>query len=156
MTANVIKLSRRINMTLNDVERVVARTQTGWQQYQISGDDLYLDSVALGLHGFYNGVEGLLESIATSLDKHLPGGSSWHRELLEQMAEELSGVRPAVISADTLAILDEYLRFRHVVRNIYSYRINPELLAPLAEGVNNAFTKVSLELSEFSRWLILV
>ncbi|MEO0769509.1 MAG: hypothetical protein AAFY72_08750 [Cyanobacteria bacterium J06649_4] len=156
MTANVIKLSRRINMALNDVERVVARTQAGWQQYQSSGDDLYLDSVALGLHGFYNGIEGLLENIATSLDKNLPGGSSWHRELLEQMAEDFPGVRPAVISADTLTILDEYLRFRHVVRNIYSYRIDPELLAPLAEGANNAFTKVSLELSEFSRWLILV
>lgn len=154
MSANEAKLSRRITMQLSDVEGAVMRAQSGWTQYEASGDELYLDSVALGLHGFYNGIEGVLENITTSLDKQLPGGSSWHKDLLEQMSNELPGVRPAVISGSTFVILDEYLGFRHVVRNIYSHKIDAERLTPLAEGARAAFMQVSQELTEFAQWLL--
>ena len=140
-------------MELGDIEKTSDRAQTGWQQYQSSGDDLYLDSVALCLHGFYNGVESLLENIATSLDKRLPGGSNWHRDLLIQMANELPNVRPAVISDSTATVLDDYLRFRRVVRNIYSYQIDPEQLRPLVEGAPGAFILVNQELTAFADWL---
>lgn len=140
-------------MELGDIEKMSDRAQTGWQQYQSSDDDLYLDSVALCLHGYYNGVEGLLENIATSLDKRLPGGSSWHRDLLTQMANELPDVRPAVISDSTATVLNDYLRFRHVVRNIYSYQIDPEQLRPLVEGSPGAFVLFSQELTKFADWL---
>jgi hypothetical protein len=154
LTSKLVKLSRRIYMELGDIQKVIDRAQTGWQEYKKSGDELYLDSVALSLHGFYNGIEGLLENIATSIDRHLPGGNSWHRELLDQMANELYETRPAVISEPTLLVLDEYLRFRHVVRNIYSYRIDAKQLEPLAEAAPSAFDQVSQELTEFARWLI--
>ncbi len=154
MTPKLIKLSRRIHMELGDIQTVIDRAQTGWQEYKNSGNGLYLDSVALSLHGFYNGIEGLLENIATSIDRHLPGGNSWHRDLLDQMANELSEIRPAVISEPTLLILDEYLRFRHVVRNIYSYQIDAKQLEPLAEAAPVAFEKISQELTEFARWLV--
>lgn len=141
-------------MELSDIEQVVMRAQSGWQQYKTSHDDLYLDSVALCLHGFYNGIEGLLETIATTIDRHLPGGSSWHRDLLAQMANELPNTRPAVISESTLIALDEYRRFRHVVRNVYSYRIDPDQLEPLVEGVTVAFSQVSQELTSVARWIL--
>lgn len=60
MTSVLIVLSRRIQYALGDIQKVIDRAQIGWKQYQISDDDLYLDAVALSLHGFYNGVEGLL------------------------------------------------------------------------------------------------
>ena len=147
------QLSRRIPLELDNIEKTVIRAETGWQQYKNSGDDLYLDSVALSLHGFYNGVEGLLENIATGLDRHLPGGDSWHKYLLEQMANELLNIRPAVISRSTLEALGEYLGFRHVVRNIYSYQIDPEKLEPLVESVRSIFEQVCQELIDFVRWL---
>ena len=153
MTSRLVKLSRRIQMELGDIERAVTRTQAGWQEYQTSGDDLYLDSVALNLHSFYNGVERLFEGIATTLDNHLPGGNSWHKALLEQMANEVANVRPAVISGSTLAKLDNYCRFRHVVRNIYSYRLDPQQLKPLVDEVAMTFAQTQQELTDFADWL---
>jgi len=77
-----------------------------------------LDSVALNLHGFYSGIEKLLERIAKGLDNHLPGGNSWHQALLKQMVAEVAGIRPKVISESMFVRLDEYRRFRHVVSSL--------------------------------------
>lgn len=154
MTSPFIQTSRRIHDELSDIEKAIARAQTAWKQYQSSRDELYLDSVALSLHGFYSGIEGVLESIATNVDKHLPGGRSWHRKLLDQMASDVPTLRPAVISSSTSILLDEYRRFRHVVRNVYSYKIDPIRLQPLAEEVDDVFSQVSDELTAFARWLV--
>ncbi len=81
-------------------------------------EDLYLDAVALNLHNFYTGLERVLYHIAATLDEAVPESRDWHQELLKQMAEERPQIRPAVISEETRELLDEYLRFRHVVRNI--------------------------------------
>ena len=152
---NIDKLSQRIDKELDDIEMAVERAADGWQRYESSSDDFYLDSVALSLHGFYSGVENVLENIATSMDRQLPGGERWHIDLLQQMAKELPDVRPAVISESTAGTLLGYLKFRHLVRNIYSYRIDPVKLAPLAEGASEAFDEVSRELKAFSRWLMM-
>jgi hypothetical protein len=104
---------------LNDLERVVRRAREGWNRIQQSGDELYLDGVALNLHGFYNGLERLFERIATTIDGSLPQGANWHQVLLEQMKTDVSGLRPAVISEETHQVLDGYRGFRHIVRNIY-------------------------------------
>lgn len=51
-------------------------------------------------------------------------------------------------------VLDEYLRFRHVVRQVYSYRIEPVKLAPLVAGAGDAYRLISQELTAFARWLV--
>jgi len=147
------KLSQRIRLELNDIERAVTRAQAAWREYQASGNDLYLDSVALNLHSFYNGIERLFEGIATTLDNRLPDGHNWHKRLLMQMAQEVAGIRPAVISDVTRDTLDNYCRFRHVVRNIYGYRLDPAQLQPLAEAVNHAYEQAQQELIDFANWV---
>lgn len=44
--------------------------------------------------------------------------------LLTQMAKEIAEVRPAVISYSVQSDLDEYRGFRHIVRNIYTYKFD--------------------------------
>ncbi len=153
MTSHLFELSRRIEIELIDIEKTIARARSGWQEYQASENDLYLDSVALNLHNFYNGLERLLERIATGLDNHLPSGNSWHKELLKQMASEVPAVRPRVISNETLIRLDEYCRFRHVVRNIYSYDIEPERLKKLVDTMDDAYNRLRDDLMDFADWL---
>ncbi|MDQ3702189.1 MAG: antitoxin, partial [Chloroflexota bacterium] len=80
--------------------------------------------MALNLHGFYSGVERLLELIARHVDQAVPGGDAWHRELLYQMAREVPGVRPAVFGAERAAALDDLRRFRHVVRHLYAIHLD--------------------------------
>lgn len=153
MTTRLNKLSRRITLELVEVERVVGRVQAGWREYQNAGDELYLDSVALNLHSVYNGLERLFQGIATTVDNHLPGGNGWHKALLEQMVTDVSDVRPAVISESTFTSLDQYCRFRHVVRNVYSYRLDPDQIKPLVENLATAFAQTQQELLAFAGWL---
>jgi hypothetical protein len=147
------RLQQRIIQELPDVERSVVRAQQAWQTFQETSDDLYLDSVALSLHSFYNGIERLFEAIATLVDGSRPETANWHQTLLAQMAVEISTVRPPVISAETCAMLDNYCRFRHVVRHIYGFQLDADQLLPLVEAVPAAFAQVSTELALFAQFL---
>ncbi len=96
------ELSDRIQDVVSELDRVVNRTLRAWPHAKETSEnqDVYLDSVALTLHGFYSGLERLFEMIARRLDQSLPSSEVWHRELLFQMGREIQGVRPAVISED--------------------------------------------------------
>jgi len=132
---------------------VVARVETAWKKAAANNDEFYFDSVALNIHSFYSGLERVFEKIASAVDGSVPQGINWHQELLNQMALEIPNVRPAVISEKTRTQLDNYRGFRHVVRNVYSYRISPEKMKPLAKGIRVAFKQVEKELTAFSRFI---
>ena len=96
MTERFRVAAARIRQGLADAEYVVRRVERAMAA--ASGNardgDLLLDSVALGMHDFYAGLERLLEHIASSIDQSLPSGPDWHRELLRQMAVDVPvGVR---------------------------------------------------------------
>jgi hypothetical protein len=55
----LVRLAQRIRDEMPELERLIHRAQVGWRHLQESGDDLYLDSIALNLHGFYGGLERL-------------------------------------------------------------------------------------------------
>lgn len=101
-------LTERIRQEIVELEQVVVRLTEAWQRAHRSGDDFYLDSVALNLHGFYSGIERIFERLAETLDGSLPKGENWHQVLLIQMSKEVIGIRPVVISQQTLKRLDEY------------------------------------------------
>jgi hypothetical protein len=128
-------LSGRIRQALTDLERVVVRAEELLGKAQQSGDDGYLDGVALNLHGFYAGVERIFEDIARNVDESVPAGPDWHRDLLLQMSAVIDGVRPGVITQQTRYCLDEYRGFRHVVRNIYTFNLRPSRLQELTRDL---------------------
>lgn len=75
-------LRGRSRQELTDLKRVVSRAQELAHKAQQTGDDGYLDGVALNLHSFYTGVERIFEGIAKEIDGSMPTGSDWHRSLL--------------------------------------------------------------------------
>jgi hypothetical protein len=133
MSDRLLRLADRIRSECQDLAHTVERAQEGWRRAERSADDLYLDSVALNLHSFYSGLERMFELIATTVDGQLPTGGHWHQLLLEQMAAENPGIRPAVISDATRQVLDEYRGFRHIVRNVYTFRFDPAKMQRLVE-----------------------
>lgn len=153
MNQPLLRLQHRIINELPDIERSVFRTQQAWQAFQQTHHDLYLDSVALNLHGFYNGLERLFENIAVIVDGNRPNHANWHQALLEQMATELPGVRPIVIASSDRQQLDNYCRFRHVVRHTYGHHLDAEQLLPLVEMAPPLFTKINLDLLAFAQFL---
>lgn len=153
MKEQLFRLAGRIQDEFAELAQVVERVQKGWQQAQRSSDDLYLDSVALNLHGFYAGLERLFERIAATVDGSVPQGANWHQILLEQMAVEVANIRPAVISEASRDSLDEYRGFRHIVRNIYTYKFDPVKVQHLVERIPGVFEHVRSELLSFANFL---
>ena len=77
----------------------------------------------------------------------------WHLLLLEQMTKEVPGIRPAVISTETGTRLDEYRRFRRVVRNVYTHRFDPAKLGKLVNFAPELFALTKAELLAFAAFL---
>jgi hypothetical protein len=115
MNSKLSKLAQEIKLEISQIEISIKRSSLGWQRYLESNDQLYLDSVALGLHNFYSGLERLFEKVAKVVDGSLPSGANWHQLLLEQMSLENSERRPALISVESRKALEEYRGLRHVV-----------------------------------------
>ena len=146
-------LAERIRSELWELNQVLARLYEAWQRASRSGDELYLDSVALNLHGFYSGIERIFEQLAERIDGNLPNGENWHQALLVQMTKGIVGIRPAVISQDTSQRLNEYRGFRHVVRNVYTFHFEAVKMEKLVVGAPYVFEQVQAELLAFARFL---
>jgi hypothetical protein len=146
-------MATRIRSELDELENVLHRMKEGWDRANRSGDMYYLDGVALNLHGFYSGLERLFELIAINIDGSKPAGENWHQELLNQMAMEITAVRPAVISELSRRRLGEYRGFRHVVRNVYTVNFSPAKMQKLVEEAPGLFSHVRAELVAFAAFL---
>ena len=153
MNERLRHIAHRIRAELEELARVLARAQEGGRRALQTSDDFYWDSVALNLHGLYAGLERLFEIIAASIDGNVPQGANWHQVLLAQMATEIPPLRPAVISAATLQVLEEYRGFRHVVRHVYTFRFDPMRVQHLVQNVPGAFLQIRAELLAFADFL---
>ena len=65
-------------------------------------------------------MEDIFTRIAKVVDETVPSGQDSHITLLRQMAVEMPGKRPAVISATTFSCLSDLGSFRH--RLIHAYQ----------------------------------
>lgn len=149
------KLVERIRSETTDLEQIIDRAEQGWSklQQELSEQFVYVDSVALNLHSFYSGLERLFDLIAKQVDQKLPSGETWHRDLLQQMTEDLPDVRPAVISQEVATPLDEFRRFRHLVRNVYTTNLMPEKMENLMEVLPQLWPQLRAELLAFANYL---
>ncbi|MCL4872197.1 MAG: hypothetical protein KJ063_24830 [Anaerolineae bacterium] len=155
MIPEYLQLVARIQQELHDLESVVTRAERGIQatRQRPEDQDLYIDSVALNLHDFYAGLERIFQQIGSTVDGNIPSGHNWHQDLLQQMHMELPELRPSVLSAEAMQMLDEFLRFRHVVRNIYAFQFDPERITRLVSQMRPAWMQVQTELLAFASFL---
>ena len=145
-------LAERIRFELINLEQSIIRGERAMNAYKNASEnrDLFLDSVALSLHDFYTGLELIFSKIATVVDGNMPAGREWHRDLLIQMNLDIAKTRPRVISMATIEKLDEYRRFRHVLRNVYAFNLDVKRLEPLIERSRGIFEEVQRELLIFA------
>ena len=151
MSSNLRTLQQRIERELEDIERTVQLADTAWEGTRCFPDQRahFLNSFALSLHSFYNGLERIFETIARQLDPTFPSGERWHRQLLEQMGQEIPGMRPPVLSVDSVERLDEFLAFRHRMRNIYAFRLDADRLHELLMRLPNAWQSAQADIEVF-------
>jgi len=108
------------------------------------------------LHDFYTGLETVFEKIARETKEGLPTGEAWHRDLLNVMVLDIPETRPPVISRSLARELYEYLRFRHLFRNIYVYELSWERMEPLAQNLPRVLDNAISEIKIFCDFLLTV
>jgi hypothetical protein len=146
-------LAAQIRAELREIEKAVGQTERLLGKAEATSDEDWWSGVALSIHSFYNGAERILESIARDLDGWAPRKAEWHRELLLLMNEGVVNGRPPVISEETLRCLNRYRAFRHVVRHLYVFDLQPPRVRELAEGLRDCHEFVKRDLLAFCQFL---
>jgi hypothetical protein len=70
--------------------------------------------------------------VVRQLEGAIPEGADWHQSLLHSAALELPGVRPVILSRQTVDALRPLLGFRHFFRHGYAVALDPLRLADLS------------------------
>lgn len=100
------------------------------------------------LHSFYNGLENIFLSIVKRIDRNVPTGDRWHRDLLYQMGKE-TPERKQVLTNKTIDQLVDYMGFRHFYRHSYSFSLEWDELEILIVPVENIWQRIKDELEIF-------
>lgn len=136
---------------LKKLTKSIYDVQIKIQNYPDLANILY-ESIALKLHNFYTGCERIFQIIASELNGGLPSSYDWHRRLLQRMAVTQDD-RPALITEETAKNLQEYLAFRHIVRNIYGFELEPQRMQHLVENYSTVWQDFDSELNQFIDWI---
>lgn len=110
--------------------------------------EIELAALATLLHSFYTGVENIFKRVSIELDDERITGDAWHRELLNRMKASNTH-RSALLSEELHDSLNEYLRFRHVFRNAYSFDLDWEKMSPLVLRLEETFQNIEKSLDDF-------
>lgn len=149
-----VRLAAAIRLELQKLAQVVAEGREALVDFASTPPPMReLRGIGDILHDFYTGAERIFEKIAPELNGGTPAGAAWHRELLENMTLDLPGIRPPVVSRDTAKVLDEFLRFRHLFRNLYGFELDWEKVRPLLERLPLTWNILERELRAFVSFL---
>ena len=88
-----------------------------------------LEATAHYLMRFYNIIEQMALRVAKAFENNIDDEKGWHSELMRRMTLTISGVRPALFSAELANPLQKLRGFRHVLVHAYDLEIDPDLLA---------------------------
>jgi hypothetical protein len=110
-------------------------------------------ALALAIESVYTGIEGVLKTIASDIDGHVPQGQEWHARLLEVASIPIPEVRPAVLAPDTLRGLTALRELRHAVRNNYALDLTDEGVFANLGRVRTALPLFERDLAAFEAFM---
>ena len=110
-------------------------------------------SIGSILHDFYNCCERIFKNVAIEINGGYEDSDKWHKALLYKMTMAIKDTRPAVISEELAADLDEFLSFRHVFRNIYGFELKGERIDYLARKFDKVVDRFIEETTRFLAFL---
>ncbi len=92
----------------------------------------FAEAAAYELARFYTVLEKSFERVCLAFENHFDKHRDYHERLLQRMALDLPGIRPAFYPATALAALRDLKGFRHVVRHAYDLTLRTDRLVELA------------------------
>ena len=151
----VLRFKAEIMEELGNIGRIVSVIEKRKKEIKKhdADADVYIDSLIHNIENFYMGIEEILKRIGLFTGEGIPEGPRWHSILIKGMARDIPGVRPPVIQHETRELLDEYRKFRHLVRNIYTFNIIPEKVMKLARGITKVFNAFNKDMNDFLNFM---
>lgn len=152
-----LRFEAELTDEISNIRRIVAIIKARIKNLPAASNDayeVYIDSIAHNLENFYMAVEEIFKDICAVTGEGLPEGERWHSILLKNMTKEIRDIRPAVISLKTFEKMDDYRKFRHLVRNIYTYNIIPEKVLVLARPSEKVFRGFEQNIKTFMKFIL--
>jgi hypothetical protein len=143
----------RLRAELASDLRELTRVRDEIAQRRDARDDTTTYALALLLMNYYTGTERIFRRVAAQLGGLPPATDRWHAQLLEDMALDLPGLRPAVLARGTAERLARLLRLRHVLRNLYAWAVQRDELDAHVTELDGVHGAVVADLSSFDEFL---
>ena len=136
----------KIDFEISQIDKLIDETKPLLQLAHNKTPDM-VETAALGLflHSFYNGVENIIKFIIKEKYGKLPSSYKWHKELLD-LCFIRTNDQNELFSESLKIILDDYLSFRHFIRNTYSYRIKWERMEDLVLNIDKNWNNIKTEI----------
>jgi uncharacterized protein YutE (UPF0331/DUF86 family) len=78
----------------------------------------------------------------------MPNDVNWHKNLLEQAFTSTDNRKP-LLNNEYKEKLGEYMRFRHLFRHTYHYKLDIDKLKPLLDESNNIWNLFKKDMHTF-------
>jgi len=108
---------------------------------------------AMRVQQFYTAIEDLFKQIAKSFENHIEDMGSFHKEVLIRMNTDVPKIRPAVISNQSLILLDKIRAFRHFVQHAYDCELDQKELQFIQEKLKNEYAYAEKDLHHFRSFI---
>jgi hypothetical protein len=118
--AAFLTLRQELDGDFKEIMRIQELNRRAWDRIEAGAKDL-LDYGALAytIHTLYGVFENYFLRIAKFFENNLPS-DHWHKTLVERMALEIPGLRPALLPDDAVKKdVMQVLKFRHKFRHLY-------------------------------------
>lgn len=123
-----------------EILRLLAHNARAMDRLRAGADDP-IDWGALGftIHSMYGVAENYFLRVSKYFENGLPP-ERWHRALVEKMALDIPGLRPALLEDEgDLRDAMELMKFRHRFRNLYGEDLDPDKTAAVQERAERFF-----------------
>ena len=143
------ELKIKITYEISQIDQLLIDSQPLQDLCRIKNPDfIELSAAAMVLHSFYNGVENIILMILKGYEEKIPNGNNWHMELLEKASIQ-NGDRKIIFSSELKSQLEEYRKFRHIVRHVYNFKLNWTMMEGIMNNINTIWDKIKEDLNKF-------
>jgi hypothetical protein len=139
----------KVEFEISQIDILLNETSPLLKLAHIKTPDM-VESAALGLflQSFYNGIENIIKFIIKEGYGKLPSGDKWHKELLDLCFIE-TDLQKILFDEKLKDVLDDYLSFRHFIRNTYSFRIKWERMENLILNIEENWNNIKTEIVKY-------
>ena len=141
----------KVEFEISQIDMLLDETTPLLKLAQARTPDM-VETAALGLflQSFYNGIENIIKFIMKEKYGKFPSGNKWHKELLDLCFIKTNDQK-GLFSENVKDTLDDYLSFRHFIRNTYSYRIKWERMEDLILNINKNWDEIKADIINYLR-----